>query len=1211
MGILTKGIKKAIESQTPKTKPKKEISPLVKQTEDMLVTQDQIPEQTDYFGRKTDDYEEVIGRLYSPVYSAIENMPIGKGGTKGENINAYLQKRAPNVDKAELQSFNINLDPKRLYTKEEVLNLAKQEGSSDYTIEKQKYTEYEDTQRQLVMDAEEDYVELTVEGKQEYTVAPSSIHLGRKSNLGHTRSSIRREAPTRIQQKIVDRPRYLLIEEIQSDLAKDRGKDGYLKEDFFESDEGNYDLQLETPFNNMSITEEDFNVDLSFKLRDPVQKFVYEKFSPYNVNNVDDVKKINEDETYVGLLKDEVKKITGKEPVGDTVIKVAKNAFVDNTDFARVERAAYLDPNIKYESSDLQELYSDEIDEEFDSILKNLNELYSRKKSTPDDVKKLPVASRSDYVKRLLLANIAYAKRNGIDKIVIPSPAEIAKERVDSFDVVLANDEQLFEVYEKASKKKGFDKNKFATDHYEKIFKPLYKDAVTKVLNSLKSETKGKIKYGTKELKYRGPYKEDAQGRLTNTRTPYKANAIEIDITDFEFNPEAQGLRFNEGGAVPMQEQMKVFNEGGLKDEGGSVDPISGNDVPIGSTQEEVRDDVPAMLSEGEFVFPADVVRYVGLSTLMQLRQDAKMGLKQMEAMGQMGNSEEATLPDDMPFDMADLVIVEGTDEPKEMAQGGVIQAQTGTFVTPTFDPEDKDMRPYTNDGGKTVRYIPFLNNSPVYPIPSGYVPLDQATAAPEETPEEVAPEQGGGGGGGSRPPEPSEFQKAGGWDMDFGDPPDPKKVELWVKESEKISTVGNIATGILTAINPAAGLLTHIGTKANKKGILDNAQTVLALASEDQKERIDNVTKRLTDPERKGILSKILGGVVDEIGDALGLSKQEQGVAKTTSTAGVNTITTETNKQSEENINAAIKAAETVQIRDPEEDTFLFPSTVRDEAPLSFNEPLISDRAGIQTGKIFTPYSDRAGTQTGDQPELISTTDRMLKGDSGTPITSDSMLKGESGTPTTSDYMLKGDAGTATTTDQMLKGDSGSLTYLVDAFRRNSDPIDTGSAQLYTDVQSSRASEMYQNLTDGLFSTFESQNKYANPMGDNEFKASTSISDLGTGELPKASDIESYLSSVSDDNDKPKKDRSAKDRRDRRQNQKRFKDAATKARMDNAIRGGGLKVFEDAYDSGASAERLKSIGKEDKKITEKLKDMEKGIITGFAKGGLASRKKK
>ena len=128
--------------------------------------------------------------------------------------------------------------------------------------------------------------------------------------------------------------------------------------------------------------------------------------------------------------------------------------------------------------------------------------------------------------------------------------------------------------------------------------------------------------------------------------------------------------------------EMAFMQEGGLKDEGGTVDPVSGNDVPSGSMQEEVRDDVPAMLSEGEFVFPADVVRYIGLSKLMQMRQQAKMGLKIMEKMGQMGNSEEATLPDD--FGIPDIEIIEDDeDDEKEMAQGGVIHAQQGTDVPP------------------------------------------------------------------------------------------------------------------------------------------------------------------------------------------------------------------------------------------------------------------------------------------------------------------------------------------------------------------------------------------------------------------------------------------------------------------------------------------------------------------------------------------------
>ena len=130
-----------------------------------------------------------------------------------------------------------------------------------------------------------------------------------------------------------------------------------------------------------------------------------------------------------------------------------------------------------------------------------------------------------------------------------------------------------------------------------------------------------------------------------------------------------------------MAKQMDMFDDGGLMDEGGTVDPVSGNDVPPGSTQEEVRDDIPAQLSEGEFVFPADVVRFIGLEKLMKIRQRAKAGLQRMEDMGQMGNSEEAIMPDDLPFSIDDLDM---EDDGLEMAQGGVVQAANGTFVQPT-----------------------------------------------------------------------------------------------------------------------------------------------------------------------------------------------------------------------------------------------------------------------------------------------------------------------------------------------------------------------------------------------------------------------------------------------------------------------------------------------------------------------------------------------
>ena len=205
-------------------------------------------------------------------------------------------------------------------------------------------------------------------------------------------------------------------------------------------------------------------------------------------------------------------------------------------------------------------------------------------------------------------------------------------------------------------------------------------------------------------------------------------------------------IGFNEGGDVSMQKQMELFNEGGLIDEGGTTDPVSGNDVPVGSLQKEVRDDIPAQLSEGEFVMPADVVRYHGLDKMMALRDEAKAGLARMEAMGQMGNADEATIPAGVPFNIDDLIM---DNEPVEMQVGGFIQPtgfaqiqQTAPiqqrFASPYAilpPPEqtqtpltaeqlvprvETEFRTYVNAQGQTLQ-IPFINGQPVYPIPPGY----------------------------------------------------------------------------------------------------------------------------------------------------------------------------------------------------------------------------------------------------------------------------------------------------------------------------------------------------------------------------------------------------------------------------------------------------------------------------------------------------------
>ena len=216
---------------------------------------------------------------------------------------------------------------------------------------------------------------------------------------------------------------------------------------------------------------------------------------------------------------------------------------------------------------------------------------------------------------------------------------------------------------------------------------------------------------------------------------------------------------------------MELFEDGGFKDQGKTKDPVSKNPVPIGSTQEEVRDDIPAQLSEGEFVLPADVVRYHGLEKIMGIRDQAKQGLQKMEDMGQMGNSDQAKLPDNVPFtQMAEGGVVPGVNiqgpttqltkqsmfaapaqtQPQQVAQPVTVQTPQApvyassqvqqrspyTFEqaigTPFGQQQQSETRVYINDAGEKL-YIPFVNGNPIYPIPAGYKPEPVAEKEKEQ----------------------------------------------------------------------------------------------------------------------------------------------------------------------------------------------------------------------------------------------------------------------------------------------------------------------------------------------------------------------------------------------------------------------------------------------------------------------------------------------
>lgn len=112
----------------------------------------------------------------------------------------------------------------------------------------------------------------------------------------------------------------------------------------------------------------------------------------------------------------------------------------------------------------------------------------------------------------------------------------------------------------------------------------------------------------------------------------------------------------------------KGYAKGGVVQE---TDPISGNKVPPGAEPEEVRDDVDAKLSDGEYVIPADVVRYIGLDKIEKMIAQAKEGLSEMDKQGRIGG-EPLEEEDDLPFSDEELM---SEEMPVGMAAGGMVSA--------------------------------------------------------------------------------------------------------------------------------------------------------------------------------------------------------------------------------------------------------------------------------------------------------------------------------------------------------------------------------------------------------------------------------------------------------------------------------------------------------------------------------------------------------
>jgi hypothetical protein len=129
------------------------------------------------------------------------------------------------------------------------------------------------------------------------------------------------------------------------------------------------------------------------------------------------------------------------------------------------------------------------------------------------------------------------------------------------------------------------------------------------------------------------------------------------------------------------------------------VDPVSGNPIPLGSTAENVRDDIPARLSSDEYVLPAHVVKYHGLKHIMSLQEEAELGLMTMDAAGLIpdGTDEKAKSDGEGSEDAEvseegrDAEEGEGSEETLETPEGNEIEVAGVETTTAEFEDDETE----------------------------------------------------------------------------------------------------------------------------------------------------------------------------------------------------------------------------------------------------------------------------------------------------------------------------------------------------------------------------------------------------------------------------------------------------------------------------------------------------------------------------------------
>ena len=306
-----------------------------------------------------------------------------------------------------------------------------------------------------------------------------------------------------------------------------------------------------------------------------------------------------------------------------------------------------------------------------------------------------------------------------------------------------------------------------------------------------------------------------------------------------------------------------------VPDNNTGVDPVSGNPVPLGSSPEEVRDDIPAQLSEGEYVVPADVVRYYGVKFFEDLRADAKFGYQDMEENGRIGGDpvgmEMVEPEDDMMFDVSELEVTEGPEtayagklfganrkygrqynEGGDVDDGGRLGLGSEGIGLSDAGGGVFEVREYRNDAGHTMM-IMFLDGEPLSAIPEGYYPVGDAPEAVVTPEEEVA------SGGDDTPDIP--VAEAIKYD-------ELSKKELLNMVEEQQSMKGDVVAAGLGMVNPIMGMFVKLAMWDSSRRLEAEIERRSKDPNMSEADRTDyKMLLEMAKTDKPGLIERIFGG--------------------------------------------------------------------------------------------------------------------------------------------------------------------------------------------------------------------------------------------------------------------------------------------------------------------------------------------------------------